>query len=744
MRCLFLVLCFGFITVLGQDLNNYTALKSSGSIPDDFTTLSSQKFEADRAENDNKDLDKDFFLSTRFFIDELLLSGKVLFNDPVTKYINKVADYILKDEPVLRQKLRFYTLKTNTPNAFSTDQGVVPVTTGLIAQLENEAQLGFILCHEIVHYIEKHVRNGYVEQKNISKGRGEYGGMSYRSRISQMSKYSKDLEFEADEQGIDMYLNSEYSVEEIFSAFDVLLYSYLPFDDIKFDTAFFNSEHMIVPGGFFPDTINEVSQEADYKDEGHTHPNIQKRMDKAFDHLAERTSKGEKKFVLPEEDFKYVRNLCRFESTSIYLSDREYVNALYSVYLLKREFPDNRFLDLSQIKALYGLVKYKNHSRYTEVTVKPSKVEGESYPLHLFFKNLTKEQLNVVAVRQAYDLSLKYKGDETFKAYFEDLKKELAVRSQIVPSKLKSMSYSEYLEVAADTTQAFDIEDSIKKIDESELSKYEKIRRKKEMKALQLMESSEYVDQDFHLYALWDLVSKEDLVDELKAIKKEHQDELDRQFNDRNKSSDLFQKSEHLGIDNLVVVDPIYENYGLHEKRNHLKTEDKKLSLSEIYQQNFDDLNLKTQLVDSKNLTFSDVDEYNDLGLLGQWVDELVDHDDIDMITSTHDRMSELTEKYGTSHFLFSGIYAFKERSQISSWHLYGILLVYTAPIALIDLLIIHNYFELIAFSVDADEDEIEFITVQNVNLKGIDRILKAYIYDILFQLSSEPKARIE
>jgi hypothetical protein len=86
-------------------------------------------------------------------------------------------------------------------------------------------------------------------------------------------------------QGIDMYLKSEYPVEEIFSAFEVLLYSYLPFDDIQFDSTFFNTPNMVIPGSFFPDTVNEVSQEADYKDDGHTHPNIQRRMDKAFDHL---------------------------------------------------------------------------------------------------------------------------------------------------------------------------------------------------------------------------------------------------------------------------------------------------------------------------------------------------------------------------------------------------------------------------------------------------------------------------
>jgi hypothetical protein len=59
--------------------SNFVSLKSSGEIPKDFTTLSSQKFEIDRAENTNKELDKDFFLSTRFFIDELLLEWQSNF-----------------------------------------------------------------------------------------------------------------------------------------------------------------------------------------------------------------------------------------------------------------------------------------------------------------------------------------------------------------------------------------------------------------------------------------------------------------------------------------------------------------------------------------------------------------------------------------------------------------------------------------------------------------------------------------
>ena len=152
------------------------------------------------------------------------------------------------------------------------------------------------------------------------------------------------------------------------------------------------------------------------------------------------------------------------------------------------------------------------------------------------------------------------------------------------------------------------------------------------------MEDVVYSDKEFHLYALWDLVSQEDLLDELKDIKTEYQDEQDRLWEEGNfgLGGGLIQKSQHLGIHTLVVVDPIYEDYKMNDSRNHEKSEDNKLSLSEIYEQNFDNLNLQTKLVDSKNLESSDLEEYNDLGILNQWVGEIVDHD-MEMICSTSD-----------------------------------------------------------------------------------------------------------
>lgn len=729
-------------SIFSQQLDKFTSLRCGGKLPDDFTTLSSRKYEEDIRVNKDNDLDKNFFISTRFIFDELLLSGQILFNEPVSNYLNKVARYALRGENTLQNELRFYILRSNIANAYSTDQGVILFTTGLLAQLESEAQLAYILCHEISHYTQKHVRSEYVETAKISNGNGQYRNTKYRNRLELISNYSKDLELDADEKGIEMYLNTEYNVDEIFTGFEVLHYSYLPFDDISFDTNFFSSNTMKVPGSLFPDSINQITQELDYDDDGHSHPNIQSRIDAGLDYLGDRTSKGDKKFVVSEDDFFNVRDLCRFESINIALAERSYGSALYMVYLLKRQYTDNKFLDLSLVKCLYGLTKYKNHARYSEVTVKPSTIEGESYTLHQFLKNLSKPQLNVISFRNIYDIAKKYPDDKIFQEYLTDMKKELATNSGIKPNDFSERSFDEHLQYSQTITEQFDIEDSIRKIDESDLSKYEKIRLKKKLNDLNNLSETDATSAEFHLFALHDLVKEHGLINELKTIIKTEEEKVQAQKEAMllEQKSALTKKPKHLGIDKLVVVNPMYENYKLNEKQNHFKSEDKKISVSEMYTSEYNGLDLETQLVDSKNLTADDVDEYNDLGLLLRWISEVSEHDEIDMISSCHDQMSILQEKYGTSHFLFSGIYAYKERTEMTGVHWYGIMFIYTIPIVIIDLLIVHNYFDILALSINSETDDVEFEQVTSVNLKGIDGILKAYIYDVLYQLSSDPK----
>ncbi len=726
------------VATSAQDLSNFKGLRSGGDVPSDFTQLSSEKFREDFESNNNKELDKDFFLTTRFYIDELLLSGLILFNEPCSDYVNKVAKYVLRTEKELQQELRFYVLKSTVPNAFSTDQGIILMTTGLIATLDNEAQLAFIIGHEVSHYIAKHVRDSYVEEKQNAANKGDYRRMNYDERVSRLSQYSQDNELEADKGGMEYFLKSEYSLDEIFNVFEVLLYSDLPFDDIKFDSTFFNTPQLMVPGSYFPDTVNDVSIEEDYDDEGDTHPNVETRINKAADFLEGKDSRGKLKFSVSEEEFYKVRNLCRFEHVSMLLSGRQYGEALYSLFLLQRNFPDNRFLELSKMKALYGLAKYKNYNRYFDVAMKPSKVEGESFVLHLFLRELEADQLNVMAYRYVADFHKKY-NDKTSKKYLEDMKKELAVNSKFNFKELKNQSYEEYSTVVTDTANDFDIEDSIAKIDASDMSKYDKIKLKKKLRALGEDRGGIDMEEDFHLFALHDLVANEGLIEELSRIKDDEESKASETLT-RTERKKVKRKGQALGIDKVVVVDPIFGNYSVKGEEKQVKSEKNKLQLSKSYSKDYRRLDMQTQLVDSKNLNSGDVSRYNNIGLLFRWVDEIFEHDGIQMISSLSDQMEELNASYGTSHYLFSGITAYKDRHSFEVWHLYTIMAVYTAPIALIDLIFIHNYFDIVAYSVNSETDEIEFSQEQNVNLRARSIVVETFIYDVLHQLSADPR----
>ena len=170
-----IILCFLVFTYnvcAQQDFNSFKTLRSEGKIPDDFSRLTVEKIQEDKGNTDrslSKAQEKIFLEGIHYGIDQLLNSGMVIYGDEISNYVSDVADKLLKKKfASLRGKLRFYTIKSNASNALSTDQGIVFVTTGLLSQLTSEAQLAFILAHEIAHYQEKHVVESfeYRNQRN--------------------------------------------------------------------------------------------------------------------------------------------------------------------------------------------------------------------------------------------------------------------------------------------------------------------------------------------------------------------------------------------------------------------------------------------------------------------------------------------------------------------------------------------------------------------------------------------------
>lgn len=86
----------------------------------------------------------------------------------LTKYLNLLGKGLasFSDRPTIEWV--FVVLDSPTPNAFSAPGGYVFVTTGMLKQVQNEAQLAGIIGHEIGHVTGKHALEAYKKSKLVS------------------------------------------------------------------------------------------------------------------------------------------------------------------------------------------------------------------------------------------------------------------------------------------------------------------------------------------------------------------------------------------------------------------------------------------------------------------------------------------------------------------------------------------------------------------------------------------------
>ena len=78
-------------------------------------------------------------------------------NEALTEYVNLVGLTVAQFATKQDVPYRFSVLNSNILNAFAAPGGYIFVTTGLLAQLKDEAQLACVLGHEITHVSQRHV-----------------------------------------------------------------------------------------------------------------------------------------------------------------------------------------------------------------------------------------------------------------------------------------------------------------------------------------------------------------------------------------------------------------------------------------------------------------------------------------------------------------------------------------------------------------------------------------------------------
>ena len=633
-----------------QDFNKFRTLESVGPIPADFTTKTSDKIMSDiageRVQMETSAEEKLYLESIHGQIDKLLFSGSVIYGDEISQYVQSIAAKLLKDEPELLASLRFYTIKSNETNALSTDQGIVFVTTGLITQLSSEAQLAFVLSHEISHYDERHVLESYEFYKTNN---------NRRNNIEKLSTHSKENELEADKLAIKRYHAAGYSVNELISAFDVLMYSYLPFDDIKFPRDYFNTASLYVPEKMFGDKVYAIKAEEDYNDSRSSHPNIKKRKDAINETIKEYSNWGSEVNFFGEEKFNYIRSVSRFESLRTNIIDAELAEALYSIFLLEQEFKDSEYLKHMKALVWLTMIQLNVENDLSKILPSSSHYEGESGNLYYMIRKLKDEELCAIGLRTIYDLQKANQGDEFLAKIYDRLLETLANEEKFKLDKYASTGFHEAASAAilkAETTVA----DTTKT--EASKSKYDKIKSKKTTStSLEVFDST-----NFAYYAIPDIIADSSFLAKNKTYKAEADSMTDLEdafadlpYSERKKLTRLLEIEafdQGADLQKYILVEPTIE---FHTSKK--KTAEEKETIQQQFETAItganDDLGLDMTLVSQTGLNES-TDIFNERNVYISFLEEAANYGNIELFPVDYYKLQDLTNARGTSTLVFT------------------------------------------------------------------------------------------
>lgn len=162
---------------------------------------------------------------------ELTMHGKtykIVPSREAQDYITRIGNSVipahqkeLPDGDPLKIRFQFFLVEDKLFNAATYPNGVVIVHSGVFDLLQNEAQLAFVLSHEISHAIERHAwqqREYYRNELLALRARGVFVPVALLEgnlRASGFtSQYARSLENQADRIGLEWMLAAGYDIRE--------------------------------------------------------------------------------------------------------------------------------------------------------------------------------------------------------------------------------------------------------------------------------------------------------------------------------------------------------------------------------------------------------------------------------------------------------------------------------------------------------------------------------------------------
>jgi predicted Zn-dependent protease len=156
----------------------------------------------------------------------------LIYQDPILEsYLNSVADKLAGQARVSGKPFRVRIIKSPFLNAFTYPNGICYIHTGLLARLDNEAQLAALLAHEMIHYLRCHSikeirylnqQSTHYDKEQPSDEQRIHRDHLLRHTRAALSAYRMEAEFEADEEGLKLVIQAGYDPHQTLHLFEHL------------------------------------------------------------------------------------------------------------------------------------------------------------------------------------------------------------------------------------------------------------------------------------------------------------------------------------------------------------------------------------------------------------------------------------------------------------------------------------------------------------------------------------------
>jgi Zn-dependent protease with chaperone function len=351
----------------------------------------------------------------KFYNDDYFICEGPLYN-----YLNSILDRILSKNPQLPKEVRILPFRSATPNALTFWDGTIGFTLGLLAKMENEDQIAFIICHEMAHYYKQHhlkrvkefTRTNFdtnLEKEIRSIKHGQYETYSKHKELMRklgfsFSKHSREDEFDADSVGFVYLLNASYSPMGSYRTMEIL--DSVEVKEYKLNVDF--RKHFTFAEYAFKDSWlkyekssfmhKKPEDEFGNSDTLKSHPDCMKRLARLKEITV--THFTDKKDVQVREaaTVNSVAKRCGFELVDSEHHFRNYGKSLYYAFDLLERYPQSKYITAMIGINLYGIYNsQKNHVMSKSVSL-PNTNYPETYNRFLaFFHGLRLSEIGMLS-----------------------------------------------------------------------------------------------------------------------------------------------------------------------------------------------------------------------------------------------------------------------------------------------------------------------------------------------------------